>query len=104
MDPGGDLETVVDAMDGAEDLEEGLLGQVLSQLPVSQQPEGQAVDGLVIALEQGVEGGDIAAKIVANEIEVRGSLGNSCHYPLYRPDSAKSVIDVKSTRRVAGES
>src|ERR1700724_1670566 len=89
-------------MDGAEKMEEGLLGQVLSQLPVSQQTGGQAVDSLVVPLEQGGQGGDILTKIIANEIQVRGSLGNSCHYPLYRPDSAKSVIDVKSTRRVAG--
>src|ERR671935_1543170 len=95
MNPGGEVEAVVDAMDRAQDLEEGFLGQIFGELPVSQQPERQPVDRLVVTLEEGVEGGDVAAEIVTNQVEVRGPPGNSRHYPEYPPDSAKS-FDVRS--------
>ena len=100
MDPRREIEAVVDPVDRPQNLEEGLLGEVLGELPVAQEPESQAINGLVVALEEGVEGGHVAAEIIANKIEVRGSLGNSCHYPLYRLDSAKSV----STRSPPAES
>ena len=95
MDPGGEIKAVVDPMDRPQDLEERFLSQVLGQLPVPQQSEGQAVDGLVVALEEGIEGGDVAAKIVPDKVEIRGPPGNSRHYPEYHPDSAKS-FDVRS--------
>src|SRR5437879_8587375 len=71
VDPGREVEDVVDPMDGSQDLEERLLGQVLGQLPVPQYAEGQAVDGLVVALEKRVEGGDSAVERIANGVEVR---------------------------------
>jgi len=37
VDPCREIEAVVDAVNGAKDLEEGLLGQVFGQLPVAQQ-------------------------------------------------------------------
>jgi len=43
----------------SEDLEEGLLRQVLGQLAIPQQPEGEAVDGFVVTPEERVEGGDV---------------------------------------------
>src|SRR5207237_5794993 len=95
VDPCREVEAVVDAMDRPENLEEGLLGQVFGQLPVAQQAEGQAIDGLVVAPEERIEGGHIACEIVADQIEIRGPPGNSRHYPEYHPDSAKS-FDVRS--------
>ena len=62
MDPCREIEAVVDAVNGAKDLEEGLLGQVFGQLPVAQQPEGQTVDGLVLAPEEGIEGGHVTCE------------------------------------------
>ena len=91
MDPRREVEAVVDPVDRPQNLEEGLLGQVFGQLAVAQEPERQAINRLVVTLEEGVEGGHVAAEVIANKIEIRGSLGNSCHYPLYRLDSAKSA-------------
>jgi hypothetical protein len=91
VNPGGKVEAVIDPVDGAEDLEERLLGQVLGQLPVAQQPEGETVDGLVVALEEGVEGGDVARQVVTDQVEIRGAFGYSRCDVGSTPDSAKSI-------------
>src|SRR5207247_9676482 len=95
VDPCREIKAVVDAMDGPQDLKERFLGQVLGQLPVAQEPECQPIDGLVVAPEEGIEGGHVACEVVAYQVEIRGPPGNSRHYPDYHPDSAKS-FDVRS--------
>lgn len=88
-------------MDGPQDLEKRLLGEVLGQLAISQEAEGQAIDGLVVPLKQRVEGGNVAGQVVADEVEIRGAFRYSRRDLISTPDSAKSWSWGPS-RRVAG--
>jgi len=65
-------------MDGAQDLKKGLLSQVFGELAIMQETEGEAEDRLVVALEQGIEGSDVACQISLDELEI-GRLHRSGH-------------------------
>ena len=72
VDPAAEVEALVDAVEGAEGLEEGLLGDVLGQQGVAQLAPDEAVDGADVAPVEGFERVHVARSVGGHQLEVGG--------------------------------
>src|SRR5258708_36244579 len=94
MDPGREVEALVDPIEGSEDPEEGFSCQVFSQQGIAHQAIGQATDRMVVTEEELIESLNATALKGPDELNVPRLRQRLRRLRQFAPSSWNSAVSV----------